>query len=68
MISKIIFIMLFIMLNIWVISTFIVMDIKDRIERRKRKNQAKEIINRMIKNNDFFIENIKKRDFNEKNV
>lgn len=49
MVSKIIFIILFIMLNIWVISTFIVMDIKDIIERRKRKNQAKEILDNLIK-------------------
>ena len=53
MTSKIILTILFIMLIIWVISTFISMYIEDIIEKRKRKNQAKEIINRMIESNDF---------------
>lgn len=53
MASKIILTILFIILTIWVISTFIAMYVEDIIEKRKRRNQGKEIINRMIESNDF---------------
>lgn len=53
MASKIILTLLFIILTIWVISTFITIYVEDIIKKRKRRNQAKEIINRMIESNDF---------------
>lgn len=49
MTSKIILTILFIIIVIWVISTFIIMDIEDTIEKRKKKNQAKEILDNFIK-------------------